>query len=71
MEKLIITTCAADSRKHPGVPTRLQTPEAVAAEIRGSYEAGADIAPSGSVTSKVKLFSRLSGNSGFGEGGGV
>ncbi len=44
MEKLIITNCAADSRKHPGVPKRLQTPEAVAREIRESYEAGAAIA---------------------------
>ncbi|MBT5368427.1 MAG: hypothetical protein HOL05_10320, partial [Nitrospinaceae bacterium] len=44
MEKLIITNCAADSRKHEGVPKRLQTPDAVAKEIRNSYDAGAVIA---------------------------
>lgn len=44
MEKLIITNCAADSRKHPGVPKRLQTPEAVATAIHESWEAGAAIA---------------------------
>ena len=44
MEKLIITNCAADSRKHAGVPKRLQTPEAVAREVRESHAAGAAIA---------------------------
>ena len=39
MEKLIITNCAADSRKHEGVPKRLRTPEAVAAEVRDSFAA--------------------------------
>ncbi|MCY3823428.1 MAG: hypothetical protein OXG62_06115 [Nitrospinae bacterium] len=36
MEKLIITNCAADSRKHAGVPKRLQTPDAVAKEVKES-----------------------------------
>lgn len=44
MDKLIITNCAADSRKHPGVPKRLQTPDAVATAARESWEAGAAIA---------------------------
>ncbi len=44
MEKLIITNCAADSRKHEGVPKRLQTPGAVAAEVRDSFAAGAAVA---------------------------
>ena len=43
-KKLIITCCAADSRKHPGVPKRLQTPEAVGPAVRKSWEAGAAIA---------------------------
>ena len=44
MNKLVITNCATDSRKHPGVPKRLQTAEAIAAEVAASRKAGAAIA---------------------------
>ena len=59
MEKLIITNCAADSRKHAGAPKRLQTPEAVAREIKESYEAGAAIAHIHGIPMKLESWEPL------------
>jgi 3-keto-5-aminohexanoate cleavage enzyme len=59
MEKLIITNCAADSRKHEGVPKRLQTPDAVAKEIRDSYDAGAVIAHIHGIPMKLESWEPL------------
>ena len=59
MEKLIITNCAADTRKHAGVPKRLQTPDAVAREIKESYEAGAAIAHIHGIPMKLESWEPL------------
>jgi len=59
MEKLIITNCAADSRKHEGVPKRLQTPETVSREIRESYDAGAVIAHIHGIPMKLESWAPL------------
>ncbi|HSQ05457.1 MAG TPA: 3-keto-5-aminohexanoate cleavage protein, partial [Burkholderiales bacterium] len=44
MEKLIITTCAADTQMYPEVPARLNDSDALAASVEKAWRAGAAIA---------------------------
>ncbi len=44
MEKLIITSCAADSSMHPGVPKRLEESEELGKAVEAAWRAGAAIA---------------------------